>query len=195
MIQRNMCLFVCMLSALSFPASAGHPGRNIVKNGDFEKFSGDEPVGWETTNIPKFCTVVTPTTKCHGGKYAAKCEVKNCSGAMLPGMIQQKNIPIKGKTFQMHFYYLLKSANGDVGYISMEFKNAEGSTIRMCEERLTSSKADFAQFATQFSAPSEATHGDLKIALLATAKDGTVHEGSAVIIDDIVLSEISGEEH
>ncbi len=186
----NACrggLVAASIVVLLLGGGAQGQSQNLIRNGDFEKFAGDDPAGWETTNIPKFCTVVTPSPIVHSGKQAVKLEVKDCAGTKFPGMITQKNIPIKGKSFRMQFWYQLRSVGNDVGYISMDFKNAEGSTVRMCEERLTGSKTEFTQFSAIFPAPEGATHADLKVALLATSRDGTLHEGSFVLIDDISL--------
>jgi hypothetical protein len=165
----------------------GQGGKNLIKNGDFERFTGDEPAGWETTNIPKVCVVVSATTTAHGGKTAAKLEVKDCFGSTFPGMVTQKKIPVTGGSYTMRMDYLVKSVGGDVGYISMEFRNSEGSTIRMCEERLTDTGGSFKSFTSPFQAPEAAATGEFKIALLAAKDGGSLHEGSFVIADDVVL--------
>lgn len=166
----------------------GQGGKNLIKNGDFERFSGDDPVGWETTSIPKICVVVTATTTAHGGKTAAKMEVKECFGSKIPGMIMQKNIPITGgNTYTMRMSYIMKSVGSDVGYISMEFKNKEGSTVRVCEERLLDTGGAFKSFTSPFQAPDGAVSGELKLALLSAKSGGDLHSGSFVVADDIVL--------
>ena len=45
---RSVAMLVLPLLLAFSPA-----GRNLLKNGDFEKFKENEPEGWETTNIPK----------------------------------------------------------------------------------------------------------------------------------------------
>ena len=172
---------------LAYPAP-GQGGKNLIRNGDFERFTGDEPAGWETTNIPKACVVVSATTTAHGGKTAAKLEVKDCFGSKIPGMVTQKSISISGgTTFTMRMWYVMKSVGGDVGYVSMEFKNKEGSTIRVCEERLLDSGGAFKPFTGPFQAPDGAASGELKIALLSAKDGGDLHAGSYVVTDDIVL--------
>jgi len=165
----------------------GQGGKNLIRNGDFERFAGDEPVGWGTTNIPKVCVVVSPTTTAHGGKTAAKLEVKDCFGSNIPGMITQKPIPTTPGTYTMRMSYIVKSVGGDVGYISMEFRNSDGSTIRVCEERLLDTGGSFKAFTSPFEAPDDAASGEFRIALLATKEGGSLHVGSFVIADDVVL--------
>lgn len=180
-----------ILAALSLALAVpglGQGGKNLVKNGDFERFSGDEPPGWETTNIPKVCVVVSPATNAHGGKLAARLEVKECFGSKFPGMISQKKIPITGgATYTMRMSYIMKSSSGDVGYISMEFKNSEGSTVRVCEERLHDSGGAYKSFSSPFQAPDAAASGELKVALLSGKDGGDLHEGTYVIVDDVLL--------
>ena len=165
----------------------GQGGKNLVKNGDFERFAGDEPAGWSTTNIPKVCVVVSSTTTAHGGKTAAKLEVKDCFGSKFPGMVTQKDIPITPGSYTMRMSYVMKSVGGDVGYISMEFKNGEGSTIRVCEERLLDTGGSYKSFTSPFQAPDAAASGEFRIALLSAKDGGSLHEGSFVIADDVVL--------
>jgi hypothetical protein len=64
---------------------------NLLKNGDFESFTGSEPDGWGTSNIPKILTVVSPSTKSHSGKYAVLREVKDFYGSKFAGMIMHRN--------------------------------------------------------------------------------------------------------
>ena len=165
----------------------GQGGKNLIKNGDFERFAGDEPAGWGTTNIPKVCVVVSATTTAHGGKTAAKLDVKDCFGTKIPGMVTQKDISISPGSYTMRMDYFVKSVGGDVGYISMEFKNKEGSTIRVCEERLLDSGGSFKSFTSPFQAPDAAASGELRIALLSAKDGGSLHEGSYVIADDVIL--------
>jgi len=190
----RMCFLICGFVLLVIPLVLyGQTGtKNLIRNGDFERFAGEDPAGWETTNIPKFCTVVSPSSRAHSGKLAVRCEVRDCSGTKFPGMITQKNIPIKGADYKMQCQYQLRVTGGDVGFISMEFKNVEGSTIRMCEEKLSENKPDYTLFTASFSAPGGATHAELRIALLATSKDGDLHEGSYILVDDVSLVEAGG---
>jgi hypothetical protein len=176
-----------LVIGLAIPA-AGQGGKNLIRNGDFERFAGDDPVGWETTNIPRACVVVSASTNAHGGKSAAKLEVKDCFGSKIPGMISQKGITIAGGgTYSMRMAYVVKSVGADVGYVSMEFRNSEGSTIRVCEERLADTGGAFKTFSSPFQAPDAATGAELKIALLSAKDGGDLHVGSFVIADDIVL--------
>jgi hypothetical protein len=189
-----LLLLVILLPSFGF----GQSETNLLKNGGFEKFVGDDPSGWETTNIPNLCVVVSRSTRRVAGKYAVRCEVKDCFGTNIPGMIMQKRIPVSGETLELSFSFLLTSVGGDVGFVSMVFQNKEGSTIRMCEERLITSAAKFAGFTTTFPVPADAVTGELKIAILATTEKGELHVGSSLLVDRMKLfvpSEKEGVEH
>ncbi|MBP1678332.1 MAG: Carbohydrate binding domain [Bacteroidetes bacterium] len=183
----RIIILAALSAALAVPG-LGQGGKNLVKNGEFERFAGDDPAGWETTSIPKVCVVVSASTTAHGGKTAARLEVKECFGSKFPGMITQKNIPITGgSTYTMRMAYVVKSVGGDVGYVSMEFENAEGSTVRVCEERLHDTGGAFKTFTSPFQAPDAAVSGELKVAMLTGKDAGSLHVGTHVIVDDIVL--------
>jgi len=185
-MHRFPLFFFLLLFSLASPA-LGQSEKNLLKNGSFEEFVGDDPSNWETTNIPKLCVVVSRSTRRVAGDYSVKCEVKDCFGTNIPGMIAQKKIPVSGEIMELSFSYLLTSVGGDVGFVSMIFQNSEGSTIRMCEERLTTSGSTFADFTATFPVPDAAATGELKIALLATSKDGSLHVGSSVLVDRMKL--------
>jgi len=167
--------------------------ENLLKNGDFERFTGSEPNGWSSNNIPKTLTVVSPSTKCHSGKYAAKCEVKDFYGSKFAGMITQKNVEISGTTLQLSGYYLLNSVGKDVGFISLELQNAEGNTVKICQENLTTPTVGFAPFTVTGNIPHEAVRLDIKLTLLPGQESEKAHEGSYIIFDDLELVAVSSE--
>ncbi len=160
-------------------------GKNFIKNGDFEKFNGNEPAGWETTNLGKMLTVVSPATNAHGGLRAVRLEVKNSFGSPMPGMITQKNIPIDGENLQLSMYYCLTSAGKDAGFLAVDFQNDEGSTVGMCQHYLTGGASDFTLFKAVTKRPSAATHCEFKLTFMPEKEGGTLHEGTSMLVDDI----------
>jgi hypothetical protein len=174
------------------------PGRtlgqhNLLKNGDFESFTGGEPNRWNSNNIPKALTVVSPSTKCHGGKNAVKCEVKDFYGSKFAGMIMQKNIEISGDALQLSGYYVLGSVGKDVGFISIELQNAEGSTVKLCQENLLNPAPEFTRFLVTGNIPNSAVRLDIKLTLLPGKGSETLHEGSYILFDDLDLVQASPE--
>jgi hypothetical protein len=166
-------------------------GKNLLRNGDFEKFTGDDPDGWTTTNIPKTLTVVSAVPGQHG-KYAVKCEVKLFYGTPIAGMIIQKNIPVSGPSAALTGSYIMTSVGGDAGYVTIEMRNAEGSSVRVCHENLPATGGAWKTFTLSGSIPSEVVGAEMRLTILAGKDDGSVHEGSTITFDDLVF--VAGEE-
>jgi hypothetical protein len=159
-------------------------GKNVLRNGDFEKFTGDEPDAWTTTNIPKTLTVVSATTGQHG-KSAVKCEVKAFYGTPIAGMIIQKNVPLNGVDASLSGSYKFAAVGGDVGYATMEMRNAEGSSVRVCQEYLQPTAGAWKVFTLSGSIPSGVVSGELRLTILAGKGGDSVHEGSVILFDDV----------
>ena len=185
-MQTAACFVAVLLLLSSLPATAQEE-KNIIRNGGFEQFSGDDPVGWETTNIPGVCVVVSSSPRKVAGNSAVEITVKECFGSKFPGMITQGSIRIGARMMQLSFSYQLTRVGDDVGYIGMDFRNAEGSTIRMCEERLLNDTKSYTTFTATFPVPADAVTAELKLAILATGKDETLHAGTTLLVDEMKL--------
>jgi hypothetical protein len=172
---------------------AGLDGKNLLKNGDFEKFNGDEPEGWSTTNFPKTLTVVSPTSRAHGGKSAVKCEVKLFYGSPMVGMITQKKIPLAGPNIAVSGYYVLSSVGHDAGFITFDLQDQQGSNVRTCQQYLNKPVAEYTRFTVSGTAPSNASFLELRISLLPGEGSERLHEGSYLLIDDVELTAVSAE--
>ncbi|HEX7573582.1 MAG TPA: hypothetical protein VF514_10850 [Bacteroidota bacterium] len=160
-------------------------GQNLLKNGDFENFTGNEPKYWTTTNIPKVLAVVSPMTKCHKGKYAVKCEVKDFHGSKMPGMISQTDVELKGKSLELRGYYVLNSVGKDAGFIAIELQDADGNTVKICQENLANPAVEFTRFSMAGDIPSQALWLDIKLTLLPGKGSDNLHEGSYILFDDL----------
>ena len=190
-MKRTAVMYGFLLAG--FPILIASAGRNLLKNGNFEKFSGSEPEGWTTTNIPKTLTVVSPTPRAHGGKTAVKCEVGDFFGSKMAGMVRQRDIDVPSSDLKMSGYYLLNSVGKDLGYIAFDFQNAEGSTVGTSEHHLTAGGADFSPFTFTVPVPSGSVHLELKCTLLSTQEDGKLHSGTFLILDDLELAAVASE--
>jgi len=178
-----LCVVILALVPLLLGFAPG--GRNIIKNGDFEKFTGSEPTGWETTNIPNMLTAVSQSTRSHAGKNAVKCEVKDFYGTKMSGMLCLKDVDVSGDSMQLKGFYLLHSVANDRGFLSITFKNANNSAIGSLEELLTKSSGEFVQFSRRAKIPDTTSKIDLHLTLLAGKESAGVHEGSYVLFDDL----------
>ena len=175
-----MTLFLLLL-----PGALRLNGQNLLKNGGFENFTGNEPKNWTTTNIPKAVVVVSPVTKCHSGKYAVKCEVKDFHGSKIPGMIMQSDIEIKGVSLELRGYYVLSSVGRDAGFISLELQDADGNTVKICQDNLVKPAGEYTRFSMAGDIPSRAVRLDIKLTLLPGKGSDNLHEGSYILFDDL----------
>jgi len=176
-----LCCVIALLLGLTLA------GKNLIRNGDFEKFNGNEPAGWETTNLGKMLTVVSPSSKAHSGSYAVKCEAKASFGSIMPGMISQKKIQLSGETLQLTLQYHLTSVGKDAGWLAVDFQNTDGSTVGMCEHYLTVSTSDYTLFKAATKRPANAVTCEFRLTLMPEKEGGRLHEGSSILVDDIEL--------
>ena len=185
----NRLGLVIALLLLFTPASPGQRagGRDILKNGDFERFNGDTPTGWESTNIPTMLTVVSRSATSQGGKSSVKCEVKDFYGTKMGGMVCLKDLNVEGSSLTVKGFYLLHSVGKDAGFLSISFKNAQGSSVGSIEEYLSKSSGEFTRFAKTGSIPDGTTKLDVQLTLLAGVDSGNLHEGSYVLFDTMEL--------
>ncbi len=177
---RSIAMLVLPLSLALVPT-----GRNLLKNGDFEKFKGNDPEGWETTNIPKVLTVVSPSSKVHGGKTAVRCEVKDFFGSKMAGMVCQKEVDIAGKTLQMNGFYILNSIGKDAGFVAFEFQNADGNTVKLYEQNLIDPTDEFKMFTLSVPVPPAAEHLCVRCTILPGKGSEKLHDGTYILYDDL----------
>jgi hypothetical protein len=192
-MNRSLLLWIAALVLVPLVLGPASGGKNVIRNGDFERFTGNEPTGWETTNIPNMLTAVSQSTKSHSGKNAVKCEVKDFYGTKMAGMLCLKDVNVSGDSMQLKGFYLLHSVAGDRGFLSITFKNA-GSAIGSLEEFLIQSSGEFVHFSRRAKIPDTTSKMDLHLTLLAGKESAGVHEGSYVIFDDLEFVVLSGKE-
>ena len=186
-MKRRMLVYAPILLALPFLLALGPGGRNLLKNSDFETFTGNEPNGWETTNIPKALTVVSPSPKSHSGKYGVKCEVKDLFGSKMAGLIHQKGIDVPAGSLSLKGYYTLNSLGKDAGFIVLDFRSAEGSTVKLLELNFRESRLEYTPFVLNVDSPPNAVHVEVKCTLLPGEGSEKLHEGSYLLLDDMQL--------
>jgi hypothetical protein len=186
-MKLNCVKGIITLAVLMLPGVMTAYAQNLLKNGNFEIFTGNEPKDWATSNIPKVIVVVSPETRCKGGTYSVKCEVKDFHGSKMAGMISQNGIPVSGSSFELKGFYVLHSVGKDAGFVSIELMDADGNTIKICQENLTNPAANFTHFTMAGDIPRGAVKLDIKMTLLPDKDSDALHEGSYVLFDDLEL--------
>lgn len=187
--MKTLTAFCIFLLFLCFaPSAAAQKGsENLIKNGDFEKFTGDNPDGWDTSNIPGTLTVVSGTKTCNSGLRAVKCEVKDFFGSVIAGYACQKNLPIGGKDVRLSGYFVVRAVGKDQVVIVLCYQNASGSTIGTAEEYLEDTKSKFIEFDKEFKAPAGAATVQVRLTILPNKESERAHPGSYFICDDLKL--------
>lgn len=175
-----------LLIVVAFWLTAG--GANLLKNGNFEKFAGGEPVGWTTNNIPSMLVVVSSTPLSASGKRAVRCEVKKFYETNMAGMLRQTQIRVEGREIQLKGWYQFNPVGNDVGFVSIDVKSASGSTVGVCDHMLREPTQALTPFTFSSRLPAEAHTVDLLLTIIPSSEEGSLHEGSSIVFDDLELT-------
>jgi len=191
--MKNTIVFSLLFCILCIPVSvvAQKESGNLVKNGDFEKFTGDNPDSWETSNIPGTLTVVSDSRQSKSGSHAVKCEVKDFYGSIMCGFVCQKNIPIGGKDVRLSAHLIVHSVGKDQAVIVLCFQNASGSTIGTIEEYVDETNAKWNEFSRECKSPAGSATVHVRLTILPGKESGKAHPGSYLICDDLKLTALT----
>jgi hypothetical protein len=189
----NLCILLFVLF-LHQTVIAQKESENLLKNGGFEKFTGDNPDNWDANNIPGTLTVVSASKISNSGMRAVKIEVKDFFGSVIAGYVCQKNIETSGKDVQIRGSYALQSFGKDQGVVVLCFQNASGSTVGSHEEYLDDSKGKFVHFTKEIKAPAGTAILQMRITILPDKGNEKAHPGSYLLCDDLKLTSIEIKE-
>lgn len=193
-MKTMIVLSLVLLLASPWCAFAQKESENLIKNGDFEKFTGDNPDSWDTSNIPGTLTVVSPSKQAHSGARAIKCEVKDFGGSIVAGYACQKNIPTGGKELRVTGVFLARSVEGDQGVIILCFQNSGGSTVGTVEEYIEDTKSKFVDFSKDIKPPAATASVHIRLTVLPSKDKERAHVGSYLICDDLKLTAVAPKE-
>ncbi len=165
-----------------------------VPNGGFETWTAGSPDGWLTNNVPGIVTPVTQSSSSHSGSSAAKGEVVDYLGSIIPPILfstdlSGRGFPITARYNSMKVYLRYSPAGGDSIYFYVGVSlNGEviGAGIYATGALLNNY--------TEINIPIEyAVSGTPDTAIIAIVIDGPneedPHVGSEFYVDDITLSE------
>lgn len=193
-MKTTIVLSLVLLLASPWCAFAQKEPENLMKNGDFEKFTGENPDFWDTSNIPGTLTVVSPSKQSHSGLRAVKCEVKDFGGSIVAGYSCQKNISTGGKELHLSGFFLVRSIEKDEGVVIICFLNSGGSTVGTAEEYLEDTKSKFVEYSKDIKPPAGATAVHVRLTVLPSKGNERAHVGSYLICDDLKLTAIAPKE-
>ena len=189
----NLC-FLLFVLFLPQTIIAQKESENLLKNGNFEKFTGDNPDSWDANNIPGTLTVVSASRISNSGMRAVKIEVKEAFGSVIAGYICQKEIGTAGKDLLIKGAYALQSFGKDQGVIVLSFQNAAGSTVGSDEEYFDDSKGKFVAFSKEIKAPAGSSMLQIRITILPDKASEKAHPGSSLLCDDLKLTTVEVKE-
>lgn len=189
-VMKSLTTFslILLVLCLSSSALAQKEPENLIKNGNFEKFTGDNPDNWGTSNIPGTLIVVSPSKTCYTGVRAIKCEVKDFFGSVVAGYIAQKNLQTNGKDLKLSGYFNVHSVSKDQGVVVLTFQNLNGSTVGSVEEYLEDTKSQFVLLEKEIKAPAGAMTVGISITILPGKESEKAHPGSNLICDDLKMA-------
>lgn len=193
-MKTMMVLSLVLLLASPWSALAQKGPENLIKNGDFEKFTGDNPDFWETSNIPGTLTVVSAAKQSHSGARAGKCEVKDFGGAIVAGYACQKNLSTAGRELHLSGFFLVRSVENDQGVIILCFQNSGGSTVGTVEEYMEDTKSKFVAFSKDIKPPAGSASVHVRLTVLPSKGSERAHVGSYLVFDDLKLTAITPKE-
>jgi hypothetical protein len=187
-------LVLLLVLFLPQPLLAQKGSENLLKNGDFEKFTGDNPDNWDANNIPGTLTVVSAWRTGTAGLRAVKIEVKDFFGSVITGYACQKNVETGGRDLQLTGSFAVQSVGKDQGVLVFCFQNAAGSTIGSQEEYLDDTKGKFVQFSKEIKAPAGSAVLQFRLTMLPSKGSEKAHPGSFLLCDDLKLTGIAIKE-
>lgn len=166
-----------------------------IPNAGFENWTGGEPDGWVTSNIPSFITNVTQSAESHSGSSSAKLVVESFltipyGGALYTGSDQFgiSGFPVSQRYGSLRGYYKLTSSISKVLDITIYFTKGDsliGSGIMLFGGDVPS----YTEFVVpvNYYYPTEIPDtAVINITYLDTAETWTV--GGGAFVDDLSLS-------
>lgn len=189
-IMKTSIVFSMVLLILCLPLSAlaQKDSGNLIKNGGFEKFTGENPDGWDTSNIPGTLTVVSASTTSKSGSRAVKCEIKDFFGSAVAGYLCQKNIETGGKDVRLSGSFIVHSVGKDQVVIVVCFQNITGSTVGTAEEYLDDTNLKWVDLSREIKAPAGSAIVQVRLTILPAKESEKGHPGSYFICDDLKLA-------
>lgn len=188
-MKKNLLAIFIVLSIISFTQAQ-------IPNAGFENWTGGNPDGWITSNIPSFITNVTQSSESHSGSSAAKLVIGSYFSFPWPGTLStgsgqtgMSGFPISQRYGSLRGYYKLTSSDTKVLEITIIFNKAENS-IGFGEIILSGDVPAYTEFVVpvDYYDPTGTEIPDTAIiymAYLDTAEVWTV--GGGAFIDDLSL--------
>lgn len=171
-----------------------------IPNAGFESWTGSEPDGWVTSNVPSFITNVTQSAESHSGSSAVKLVIGSFIslpywGHLFTGIddVSNAGFPVSQRHGSLRGYYKLIASPGKVLEITV-FMQKAGSSIGGGVVILDGDIPNYAEFIAPIDYISSEIPDTavINITYLDTAEQWTV--GGGAFVDDLSFGGFVGIE-
>lgn len=169
--------------------------QNPIPNPGFENWSGGEPNGWYTGNIPGF-EAITQSSTAHSGSSAMRGEVLSVSGFPFPpsattGSFLNPGFPVSQRYSRLTGYYQFSPAAGTDQLIISVTMVKDGTAIGGAAAAILNPASSYTLISEDilYGTPDVPDTCVINVILISPL-GGTV--GSAFLLDDLVLEAGTG---
>lgn len=176
------------LFLLSFPVLIAQE----IPNPGFETWNGNIPEGWAPLNFPGFAEPITPSSDSHSGSTAAKLEVLQTTGGVMPPVLSSNLFPVSQRYGSLQGFYKFSPVNNSQELIIAVFfyKNSElmgGGSIGIFETAST-----YTQFAAPITFFTEEQPDSAQISVVIGDTSEAEVAGSVALLDDLSFGGVVG---
>lgn len=180
--------------------SMGILAQNEIPNADFENWTGGEPDGWYTSNVPSTVTNVTQSSDAQNGASAAFGEVADVVGTPFPptlasGVVGNGLFPITESYSALNGYYKLNGIDGEAISASVVIFDANTAILGtgfLILDQPTSTYTPF-NIPVVYNASGEAAFASIVFLVLNTSGSLPI-VGASMHIDNLSFSNTTGVE-
>jgi hypothetical protein len=162
-----------------------------IPNGGFERWTGGDPEGWLTTNVPGIVNSVTQSSTAHSGSSAARGEVVLVSnkpyGPLLQSGDDGDGFPVSQRYAALTGYHIFRPVGGDrfvVGVVMSRNSTGIGGGYFID----STAKSSYTQFTVPIQYVNPGTPDTCIVTILISGPQGSdYHVGSMMLVDDLAF--------
>ncbi len=179
--MRKSITWLILLTGALFLLSAPGVIAQVV-NAGFENWTGGNPDGWNTMNIPGYYVPVTQSTSSHSGTYAMQGSVVSYLGVAAPPVPSNVS-PVSQRHAYLTGQYRFTSVGADTFGVAVTMYTQSvpmAGGIFLTGETVSS----YTQFSVPLTYGSDQVPDTCRIQIFI-ANQGAVHLGSTFLVDDL----------
>lgn len=162
-----------------------------IPNAGFEQWTGGNPDGWFTGNIPGFVVPITQSSTSHSGLSSARAEVVNFGGNPFPPTLVTI-FPVSQSHAILTFWHQFAPVSGDgAGVAVIMYDNQQAIAGGFGETYSATSGWEQVQIELEYFLPGVPDSCYISFSVYGDSLGGAPHLGSALLVDDLAFSGIS----